>query len=548
MGFQRYESLNVLVVDDFTNFRLTVIKMLQEFGCRDVASATNGNTAVRLCEEHSYDVVLCDYNLGQGKNGQQVLEELRHRGLLRRTCLFVMLSAESSLSIVLSAFDYAPDAYLTKPITGNTLKKRLDRLLVQRQVMYPVLSDLDQGDTNGAIAKARAAIESASRYATIYQKLLAELLLQQQNPAAAETVYRQVLEVRELDWAQVGMARAKLAQGDVATAIAWSNDIIAENPHCMMAYDVLAEAYAQIHDDDSQQQILLAAVEISPRSIMRQLSLARTADANHDFPVAAKAYTRTVRLGLNSCHDKPEHHLQLGRASIQLYNDHDAKASDVSREALRALDTMTKRFTLDKQSSLQAQMLECQLLKKRGENLQAERVFEEIAEQVATLEQDLTLDSGLDLVHTYQAMEQTQDAEQLIQKLLETYRDDEAALQKLDCLFEEPVSATNREKVAELNKQGIHQYECKNYNSAIDCFVKARRLFPNHVGVHLNLVQVLVADMKAFGVGEEPMQECLTALEKVQNNITNNHPQFTRFRQLQEMVRNLGREAERGWR
>lgn len=548
MGFQGYGSLHTLVVDDFTNFRLTVIKMLEEFGCRDVASATNGNSAIKLCQERSYDLILCDYNLGQGKNGQQVLEELRHRGLLKKSCLFVMLSAESSVSIVLSAFDYSPDAYLTKPITGNTLKKRLDRLLAQRADMYPVLNDIDLGDIGAAIAKARHSIENGSRYAMVYQKLLAELLLQQGNVEQAEAVYRQVLEVRALDWAQVGMARVKLAQGDATTAIEWSKNILQENPNCMAAYDVLADAYEGVEDDEARQKVLAAAVKISPRSILRQSSLAKTAEANNDYPAAAKAYSRAVRLGAHSCHDKLEHHLQLGRAAVQLYKDHDPHASEISREALRVLDAAGKRFSLDKQLRLQTQMVECQLLTRRGENLQAGKLFEEIEEQVELLEDAMNIDSEIDLVHTLQSLGKQKDADQLIQDLVEKYRKDEAALQKLDSLLEEPVSDINRKKVAALNKEGIGHYNAKDYKLSIDCFVRARRLFPNHIGVHLNLVQALTADMKEFGVSDEHMDECLTVLQKVQDSINNNHAQFTRFRQLQEMVRTMGREAERGLR
>lgn len=548
MAFQGYGSLKTLVVDDFNNFRLTVIKMLEEFGCRGVASATAGNAAIKLCQESAYDLILCDYNLGQGKNGQQVLEELRHRGLLKKTCLFVMLSAESSVSIVLSAFDYAPDAYLTKPITGNTLKKRLDRLLAQRQAMYPVLDEIDRGDLNAAIAEARQAIDAGSRYTMMYQKLLAELLMQQGDPAAAEQVYRQVLEVRPLDWAQVGMAQVKLAQKDAATAIEWSENIVKENPHCMAAYDVLADAYARNKDDDARQKALAAAVAISPRSILRQSNLARVAESNNDFATAAKAYSRAVRLGVHSCHDKPEHHLQLGRASVQLYKDHDPHASEISREALRVLDAAGKRFALDKQMRLQAQMVECQLLTKRGENLQAGNLFDEIQEQMTSLEAEVNIDSELELVHTYEALGKKKEAEQLTDDLLEKYRNDQSSLEKLDSLLEEPVSDLNRKKVARLNKQGIDLYRHHDYKSAIECFVRARRLFPNHIGVHLNLVQVLVADMKEYGVSDEHMEECLTLLRRVQDTINNNHAQFTRFRQLQDMVRNLGREAERGLR
>src|SRR5690625_7108615 len=89
MAYADYSKLKVLIVDDFDNFRMAVSKMLQEYGARDVDTVSNGRQALQLCSENRYDLILCDYNLGTGKNGQQVLEELRHRRLLPPQCLFV---------------------------------------------------------------------------------------------------------------------------------------------------------------------------------------------------------------------------------------------------------------------------------------------------------------------------------------------------------------------------------------------------------------------------------------------------------------------------
>lgn len=543
MAFGGYGSLRVLVVDDFNNFRIAVIKMLEEFGCTRVDSAMNGKTAIKLCDEHAYDLVLCDYNLGQAKNGQQVLEELRHKDLLKRESLFVMVSAESGVSTVLSAYDYSPDAYLTKPITGNTLRKRLDRLLMQRQEMLPVFQELNNDNIDAAIDTARRAINGGSRYATTYQKLLGELFLKNGDLDAAEEVYKQVLEVRALDWAQVGMSSVKLHKGELDTGINWLKKIVNENPYCMQAYDMLAEAYGSKNDLEAKQKILESAVGVSPKSILRQTSLAETAEANNDLPVAAKAYSRSVRLGTHSCHDQLSNHMQLGRVSVKLFDEHDANASDISREALRTLENAGKHFALDNQIQLQAQMLECQLLHNQGEKLQASKLYEEVQEKLDLLGDNLELDSELDLVSTYRQLDMKDRADQLLKQLLDKYKNDEAALVKIDRLLEEPVSELNRQKVARLNKEGIGHYKNKDYKASIECFVRARRLFPNHIGVHLNLVQALTSEMKEFGIHEEQMDLCLGVLKKVESRITTNHTQFSRYRQLQDMVRVLGREA-----
>ncbi|CAK0759075.1 hypothetical protein CCP3SC15_2450004 [Gammaproteobacteria bacterium] len=48
-------------------------------------------------DNRSYDIVLCDYNLGDGRDGMQILEEAKQRHLIGLTTVFVMITAESSI-------------------------------------------------------------------------------------------------------------------------------------------------------------------------------------------------------------------------------------------------------------------------------------------------------------------------------------------------------------------------------------------------------------------------------------------------------------------
>ena len=83
-------------------------------------------------------MVLCDYNLGAGQNGQQVLEELRKDGRIKPQDIFILISAETSRNVVMSAFDCEPDAYLSKPISTKTIEQRVKRLLNKRKELLDV--------------------------------------------------------------------------------------------------------------------------------------------------------------------------------------------------------------------------------------------------------------------------------------------------------------------------------------------------------------------------------------------------------------------------
>jgi len=538
MGALNYADLKVLVIDDFDSFRLTVSKMLDEFGCGQVATAVNGRRALKACEEGEFDVVLCDYNLGPGPNGQQVLESLRVNKLMGRQSLFLLVSAESSKSIVLSAYDYEPDAYLTKPITGRGLKQRLDRLLRQRDEMMPVQQSLDADDIDGAIAMAIGCIAGGSRYTSAFQKLLGELFLETGRIAEAEDLYTKVLEVRPLDWARVGMSKVKSANGEMETANEWLSQIIDGNPFCMQAYDALADNCQQQQNIERVQEVLQAAVEVSPMSIVRQASLAEAASGNHDYKVASKAYSRTVRLGEHSCHDRLEHHLQFSRVTASMLRDDPGANTDAAREGLRVLDRLSKRFELSSEARYTAQLLESQLHACRGDVRRAKDILDEVETNLP--DQELSLELQLDRVATYQGLNNEAKGGELLAALLEEYKDDEDSLRSIDLWLEEPVSDFNTKLVARINNEGIGFYQNDQFDKALNSFRRAARLFPNHLGVHLNLVQALVADMKEFGVSDESMDTCLTSLAKVERKIKPGHAQLDRYRQLQHMVRSLG--------
>ncbi|MBV5270813.1 MAG: response regulator [Afipia sp.] len=90
-----------LLVDDFVGIRQLLRESLRNLGAKHIDQAASGGEAMVLLGKTRYDVVLCDYNLGDGKNGQQVLEEARLRNLLLPSSVWLMVSAEKSVESVM---------------------------------------------------------------------------------------------------------------------------------------------------------------------------------------------------------------------------------------------------------------------------------------------------------------------------------------------------------------------------------------------------------------------------------------------------------------
>lgn len=279
-------------------------------------------------------------------------------------------------------------------------------------------------------------------------------------------------------------------------------------------------------------------------ALMRQQSLATTARDNNDLLVAAQAYKRSVRLGKNSCHDSAQTHIEFGRIAADLCDECGADGADLARDALRTLEAVGKQFTLKESEKFQANLVEVQIYTHQGDKTRANKLLQDLE---TTIDEDnirLDLDASLDLVSALSTTGKKDRSEQLLKTLIEDYKTDQEAMDKIDRVLDEPVSEVNRKLVGQLNKKGIRFYEEKNYAEAVKLFLQARRLFPNHLGVQLNLVQALLGEMREYGMEAESVRVCQDSLLKVEKKMTPSHAQMKRYRQLNDMLKRLERESQ----
>ena len=165
MSDVEYRNKSVLIVEDSAAARNLLRGMMKDFGVSTLDISIHGKEALDKLRQKNYDLVLCDYNLGDGSDGQQVLEELRHKNSLKASAGFIMITAESSIESVMGALEYQPDGYLTKPFTRNELRKRVDKVVRNKQLFAPVYKALEKHDADQAIAACDEVIDKhANQY------------------------------------------------------------------------------------------------------------------------------------------------------------------------------------------------------------------------------------------------------------------------------------------------------------------------------------------------------------------------------------------------
>ena len=114
----------VLYVDDEDALRVVVKNQLEMEGL-DVDTADDGDTAVEMLGNKTYDVILLDIRMPR-MSGIDVLKNLKERKIKSRV---IMLTGVDDLTIALEAVKNGANDYLTKPYDLSNLIACINRFV-----------------------------------------------------------------------------------------------------------------------------------------------------------------------------------------------------------------------------------------------------------------------------------------------------------------------------------------------------------------------------------------------------------------------------------
>ncbi len=196
----------VLAVDDLVESRSAMKKMLTILGADKVDVAMDGDEATDYILNNDYDLIISDYNLGRGRDGQQILEEARFTHQIKATCTFVMLTGENAMDMVMGAIEYEPDDYITKPFTIDVMRQRLTRILAIKEMLKPINEAMDKQDRKTVLALCEQLILAQPRLKRRVERIKGRTLLKLKKFEDALALYENILEEREINWALLGKA------------------------------------------------------------------------------------------------------------------------------------------------------------------------------------------------------------------------------------------------------------------------------------------------------------------------------------------------------
>ncbi|RYY74727.1 MAG: response regulator [Gammaproteobacteria bacterium] len=533
-----YSQMRCLVVDDMPDVRVAITGMLRVFGVQQVDVVANGDQAIEACLNNHYHMVLCDYNLGPGRDGQQILEELRYRNRLNNTSIFVMITAESSREMVLGALEYQPDDYVTKPITQALLRQRLDRVLLRHRELYNIKQAMDEKDYAAAEQHCAEKLSADSSYRGACLQIQAEMNLRLFNFKRAEEIYTGVLAERPLLWAKLGLGKTQVAKKEYSNAEKNLKEVIKNDRRIVEAHDLLADAYIGQGETIQAQQAMQDAAEVSPKSVMRQRRLAELSKLNEDTRACLEASRRVIKTARNSVYESPDDYFNLAGTLSELSKEGEANADKYVKETFEVLQKLEKRSYFDVGADIQSNALKSRSLKNNNKMDDAEKFLDKAKTLYKSNKDELEPEVGLNLAKTLIASGDKLAADEVLHELVERYPTNQELVDKIDSMSDTPKSKEGRKKVADMTKAGIDFYENKQYAESVETFKRAIGIFPSHVGLNLNLIQAIIAEAKNHG--EKPGYEtlCRTSLEKI-SSIAADDPQYARYSRLNKEVDEL---------
>lgn len=138
------KSSSILVVEDDFGAR-TIVKTILSGKGYAVTDAANGNEALDILKERSFDLIILDLMM-PGLSGYDVVVHLKQRPETQNIPV-IMLTAKSESADVLRGYrDFGCDYYITKPFTSAQLLQGVELVLTSDEKKVYTIEDPDDSD------------------------------------------------------------------------------------------------------------------------------------------------------------------------------------------------------------------------------------------------------------------------------------------------------------------------------------------------------------------------------------------------------------------
>jgi CheY-like chemotaxis protein len=531
----------VLVVDDHPGMLKSLRRALEACGIGSPHAVRNAHEAVQRLRNMRYDIVLADFDLGPGPDGQQLLEHCRTEHLLAPAAIFVLLTAERSYDRVMSAAEFSPDDYMVKPFTEDTLRLRLLRALERKNVLAPLFAARAKGEHREVVQHCDRLVGADPRYQADVVRMKVDALLALKRFDEARALCDQVLSVRQAPWARLALSRAQIGLGEKERARDGLTELLADVPEFLAAYDTLSGLHEQTKNDADAKAVLRMALEVSPNALHRHKAIAEIALRTDDLDTAESAFGTVVRKGRNGFLRSADDHLKLSRVLM---------ARNKFPQALETLSDTKKCFSADAPTNIAAAAVESLIHSKADNPRESRRVLEQALELAKSANARLDDQTAIELARACYVHNREHEGAELVRKLVSNNHDNDALLGTVRQMFADLDRAEQGDALIErsvddavsVNNEGVLRAKNGDLEGAIELLLDAATKMPDSAAIVMNAAHALIAHMQLHGLQADKEAKVAEYLAHIGGR-NPAHPKYLQVRELNEQLHASRTEA-----
>lgn len=506
------DGLSALIIEPHQGMRASIHNMLNLCGLTKIDHAGGAGAAIKHVGTKGFDLILCEYDLDGGQDGQQLLEDLRHHKLISLSTMFFMVTAEGNYGKVISAAELTPTDYILKPFTADRLLERIARALEKRNAFMPVFQLMESGNQRDAIGACVEGIKTHPRYTIDFLRLRAELHMFLGEPAEAEPIYQQLIDAKQIAWARLGLAKTLFMRERYAEAQTVLEALVESNKKFVDAYDWLAKTLAAIGELERSQTVLAEAVAVSPHAVRRLRKLGELALETGDTDTAEKVLKQVVSKAKYSEFRDPEDHVKLVQTLVR-------KGDPVQAAAvIRDLD---KSMAGQKNTSACSAISSALVHEYTGNEV---RLAESLSAALAACKDSVGLSAEVKMELARNCLQNNMEegAADVMRDVMRN-ASSPAAMAKAMGVFEKAgradlattVSQESRQAVAELVAAGANKAKEGDYKGAVALMVEAVNKLPDNPQVVFNAAVAVLKCLENMGWDERLGQYVVTLIDSV---------------------------------
>ncbi len=518
-----------MVVDDMGAAVVIARNMLISLGAKQVDTGHDYQSAFPQIARKHYDLILCDFNLGSGLNGQQLLRDLRHVGRISYNTLFVVVSAERTKDIVLGTIECEPDGYITKPFTQADVKLRLAKLVEQQKTFKGFNTALDEKDYRKALLLVDKIRIDYPRYGNLALKKKAAALYEMKAYEEAKMCYDEALRNHSgQSWAKIGRAQCIAEMGDLSKAIREFEEIIQEHKLAVPAIDNLAACLLRQGDKREAQMTVAKSLELSPMSIERQRWQGELSLEVGELDESLKAYGSVLKLANGTLKENPkqyESYVKVVRKAVESSID-PKRSKELIADGKKVLKDAFKKYEDAESLRLNQTLLRAIEKHTMGDSEECIAIVD------AAIERHKELLGGdpeavIDIAETKFYAGDQPGAEILLKDLIEKYPENKKLKDRIQAILDTPLPYHKRVLITELNRRGKQFYEEGVYDDALKHFDHALKEYPLHPAINLNAIQTLLKMIESEELSKEGYLTAKNYLDSCVS-LEPEHPEFSR--------------------